>query len=142
MKSQKLRAETPAIAEHAVVIPSRKLSATLLEFGEQLLSQLGDEASLPVRQQSLQLVITVWNAGAMAMPLWGKPELLRQFEQTLAQMAIASATTDLLKQLLVRRREQFGTDPRTVGEWGLRFAPDSGYVLHCEAHLPTQGLPF
>lgn len=142
MESQKLRAETPAIAEHAVVIPSRKLSATLLEFGEQLLSQLGDEAPLPVRQQSLQLVITVWNAGAMAMPLWGKPELLRQFEQTLAQTAIASATTDLLKQLLVRRREQFGTDPRTVGEWGLRSAPDSGYVLHCEAHLPTQGRPF
>ena len=115
MKSQKLRAETPAIAEHAVVIPSRKLSATLLEFGEQLLSQLGDEASLPVRQQSLQLVITVWNAGAMAMPLWGKPELLRQFEQTLAQMAIASATTDLLKQLLVRRRERARIRARDKG---------------------------
>jgi hypothetical protein len=113
------------------------MSETLLAFGEPLFSQLGDDAPLPVREQSMQLVITVWNAGAMAMPEWGRPELLRQFEQTLAQHAIASPATDLLRQLLVRRREVFGQDPRAVGEWALIPQPDASYVLRCEAHLPT-----
>ena len=60
MKTQKLRSETPAIAEHAVVIPSRKLSITLLEFGEQLLSQLGDDAPLPVVVQQKPLYKRWW----------------------------------------------------------------------------------
>ena|ERR1700712_5286950 len=136
MNSQKLRAETPTIAEHA--IPARALSATLLEFGEPLLARLGDDAPLPVRKQCLQLVITVWNAGAMATPRWGKAELLGQLEQTLAQPAITSATTDLLQQLLIRRQEYFGSDPRAVGDWELQPAPDGGYVLHCTAHLPSR----
>jgi hypothetical protein len=139
MKSQKLRAQMPTIADHAAVIPAHKMSETLLAFGEPLFALLGEDAPLPVREQSMKMVITVWNAGAMAMPLWGQPELLRQFEQTLEQATFAAETAGVLKLLLVRRREVYGSDPRAVGEWGLRVAPDGTYVLHCAAHLPSQG---
>lgn len=137
MKKPQLRTEASAVAEHAAVVPARKLSETLFAFGEPLFSLLGEDAPLPVRQQSMQLVITAWNAGAMAMPEWGKPELLRQFEQMLTQHATALPMTDVLRQLLVRRRELFGSDPRAVGDWALIPQPDATYVLRCEAHLPT-----
>jgi hypothetical protein len=139
MKSQNLRAAMPTIAEHAAVIPAHKLSAALLEFAAPLLAVLGDEAPLPLRQESMQLAITAWNAGAMAMPLWGQPELLRQFEQTLTRPTVVSATTDLLQQLLVRRQTDFGRDPRAVGDWQLSRAPDGSDELRCTAHLPSQG---
>ena len=72
------------------------------------------------------------------MPEWGNPELLRQFEQTLTQSAIALPMTDTLRLLLVRRQELFRQDPRAVGEWALVPQPDGGYVLRCNAHLPTK----
>lgn len=137
MKRPHLRAEAPTIAEHAAVVPAHKLSETVLEFGEPLLSTLGSDAPLVVRQKSLELVIMVWNAVAMAMPLWGKPELLHQFEQTLTQPTAASPTADLLRQLIERRWELYGTDPRTVGEWALSLQPDHSYELRCVAHLPS-----
>ena len=126
------------IAEHAAVVPAHKLSETVLEFGEPLLSTLGPDAPLAARQKSLELVIMVWNAVAMAMPLWGKPELLQQFEQTLSQPAVASPTTDVLRRLIERRRELYGTDLRTVGEWALSLQPDHSYELRCVAHLPSR----
>ncbi len=135
MNSQKLRAAAPTIAEHA--IPARKLSETLLEFGAPLLAQLGEDAPLPVRQQCLQLVIMVWNAGALAMPQWGKRELLDETEQALKQLPLSSVVNELLQQLQTSRREYFGSDPRAVGDWELRPAPDGSYVLHCMAHLPS-----
>ena len=137
MNKPNLRAEVPPRADRAAMGSFRKLSETLFAFGEPLLSQLGDDAPLPVRKQSMQLVITVWNAGAMAMPEWGEPELVRQLEQTLAQAALASPMRDLLQQMLVRRRELFGSDPRAVGEWALIPQADAGWVLRCSAHLPT-----
>lgn len=71
------------------------------------------------------------------MPEWGEPELVRQLEQTLAQPALASPMRDLLQQMLGRRRELFGADPRAVGEWALIPQADAGWVLRCSAHLPT-----
>lgn len=137
MNKPDLRAESPSRAEHAAMDSFHKLSETLFAFGEPLLSLVGNDAPLPARKQAMQLVITVWNAGAMALPEWGEPELLRQLEQTLAQPTIASPMCGLLKQMLARRREQFGGDPRTVGEWALLPQPDAGCVLRCVAHLPA-----
>lgn len=137
MNKPNLRAQVPPRADHAAPGPLRKLSETLLAFGEPLISQLGADAPLSVCKQGMQLVITVWNAGAMAMPAWGEPELVRQLEQTLAQTAIASPMRDLLQQMLVRRRELFGADPRAVGEWALVPQADAGWVLRCSAHLPA-----
>lgn len=137
MNKPDLKAESPPRAEQAAPSSLGKLSATLFDFGEPLLSQLGDDAPLSARKQAMQLVITVWNAGAMALPEWGEPELLRQLERTLAEPTIASPTCGLLKQLLVQRRERFGYDPRTVGEWSLVPEPSAGCVLRCAAHLPA-----
>ena len=137
MNKPDLKAESPPRVEHAAPASLGKLSETLFAFGEPLLSQLGDEAPLAARKQAMQLVITVWNAGAMALPEWGQPELLRQLERTLAEPAVASPTCGLLKQLLVQRRERFGHDPRAVGEWALLPEPSVGCVLRCTAHLPA-----
>jgi hypothetical protein len=141
MNKPNLRAEAPPPADHAAMGSLCKLSETLFVFGEPLLSKLGDDAPLAARKQAMQLVITVWNAGAMAMPQWGEPELVLQLEQMLAQPAIASPMRDLLQQLLVRRRELFGGDSRAVGEWALIPQPDAGWVLRCSAHLPAGTTP-
>lgn len=137
MNKSTLRAEVPSRADHAALGSLRKLSATLLAFGEPLLSQLGDDAPLSAREQAMQLVITVWNAGAMAMPEWGEPELKLQLEQMLTQPALASPMRTLLQQMLVQRRELYGFDPRAVGEWAVTAQPDAGWVLRCTAHLPA-----
>lgn len=137
MNKPDLKVDTPPRAAPTAASSLRKLSDTLFDFGEPLLSLLGDDAPLPVREQAMQLVITVWNAGAMDLPEWGEPELLRQLEQMLAKPTLASPLRSTLQQMLTRRRELFGFDLRTVGEWALLPQPDGGCVLRCAAHLPA-----
>lgn len=137
MNKPDLKADTPPRGAPAAPGSFRKLSETLFDFGEPLLSQLGSDAPLPAMKQAMQLVITAWNAGAMALPEWGEPELLHQLEQMLVQPTMASPLCGLLKQMLVRRREQLSLDLRTVGEWSLLPQADAGWVLRCAAHLPA-----
>ena len=58
-------------------LPNSKISATILDFGQPLLAPYEDQ-HLPIEvvRAALELVLTVWNAHVMAMPIWGKPELL------------------------------------------------------------------
>jgi len=51
--------------------PVRKISETILDFGEPVLSQLDAAMPLEVVQSTFQIVITVWNAHVMATPRWG-----------------------------------------------------------------------
>lgn len=137
MNKPNLSAKAAPSADRVATGSSPKLSATLFAFGEPLLSKLGEDAPLPVQKHGMQLVITAWNAGAMALPEWGEPELLRQLEQALTQPATASPMRAVLQQLLRQRREVFGADPRAVGEWTLTPEPKAGCVLRCVAHLPA-----
>ena len=96
--------------------PVRKISETILDFGEPLLSQLDAALPLDMIQSTFQIVITVWNAHVIAMPRWGQPRFL----------------ADLHERMRDRRCRQRWSRPsarcRNAGSNGLRTT-DAPWVM-------------
>ncbi len=116
-------------------IPDSKISATILDFGEPLLACFDELPPVEVLQSLLKIVITVWNAHVLALPIWGSPEGLEQLRTIMCRPDADPLTRAAYEDLSRRRRELFGDDSRAVGEWAI-VPRDGGLVLRCDARLP------
>jgi hypothetical protein len=116
--------------------PLRKISETILEFGEPVLDQLDADQSFDVARSTLEIVILVWNAHVMAMPRWGQPRFLADLHVRLSDPSMPAEMGDAFRMLSQRRLERFATDARAVGEWSLVM--ESGHWrLRCDARAPS-----
>lgn len=113
-------------------LPSRKISETILDFGEPLFAALGDEPPIEVMRNAVMIVVTVWNAHVFAAA--GKREYLDALGDTVYGSA-PPELMDVLDALSVRRLERFADDPRLVGEWDIVPDGRGGHVLQCDARL-------
>ena len=122
-----------------VRIPKTKISMTILEFGEPLFAQFPEVPPIDVLRKLLKIVITVWNAHTLAMPIWGEPHHLDDMKQLRAGPDGPPWTATVFAALEERRLERFADDPRAVGEWTIE--PDGdGFVFRCDARLPASVL--
>ncbi|MDA8094637.1 MAG: hypothetical protein M0T84_12170 [Betaproteobacteria bacterium] len=117
-------------------LPDTKISATILDFGEPLLSQLDEEAPLEVMRAAIQFVIGVWNGHVLAMPCWRQPEFLEQMKTLLFSGAGGDEAIATFEQLTSRRLEKFSDDARAVGVWDLVPNQEGGHNLRCDARIP------
>ncbi len=117
-------------------MPTRKISETIIDFGAPLIGQLDGNEPPDVVQATFSLVITVWNAHVMAMPVWGQPQVLAQLAQLLRGPAAPPQMTEACHTLALRRRQHFADDVRAVGGWELRRDACGRARLHCEARVP------
>jgi hypothetical protein len=112
----------------------RAISDTIVEFGQPVLRELV-QPSVDALKESLDLVIMIWNAHAMALPEWSHPEHLEQLA-TLARDEHAPGLRKALGELSQRRSEQFADDARVVSKWDV-LADEQGRVrFDCTAKLP------
>ena len=123
------------------VIPQRKISETIIDFGAPLIQDLDPNPPIEIVRATFTIVITVWDAHVMAMPVWGKPEVLAQLRALLRTPNAAPQLIDTYTALSARRLEHFRDDPRAVGEWNVQFDQAGGIRLHCEAHVPPSLMP-
>ena len=96
--------------------PERKISETILDFGEPLLSQLDAALPLDMIQSTFQIVITVWNAHVMAMPRWGQPRFLADLHERMRDPQMPPEMVEAFRTLSQRRLERFANDGRAVGD--------------------------
>jgi hypothetical protein len=61
----------------------RKISETIIEFGEPLINQLDADQPEEVVRSTFEIVITVWNAHVMAMPRWEQPRFIVDLQERL-----------------------------------------------------------
>jgi hypothetical protein len=54
----------------------RKISETILDFGEPLISQLGPDQDQETVHATFEIVVTVWNCHVLATQRWGQPKFL------------------------------------------------------------------
>ena len=127
---------TSAGGAQAHAIPQRKISETLIDFGAPLIGDLGPNQPIEIVRSVFTIVIMVWNAHVMAMPAWGKPQLLEQLRALLRTPGTAPQLLDSYTELAARREQHFAQDPRAVGEWNVQFDHAGRVRLHCEAHVP------
>ena len=123
------------------VIPKRKISETVIDFGAPLLRDLDQEQPIAIVRATFNLVITVWNAHVVAMPVWGQPEVLEQLEEVLRAPGTAPEMIAACADLAARRQQHFANDPRAIGEWRVAFDNRGRARLHCDARVPPSLMP-
>lgn len=135
-------AKQPMVAKHEVrggpLVPG-KISEMILDFAAPIVDQLvAEKAPLKTWRESMMMVITVWNAHVMAMPLWGKPEILAELMVMVGGPTAPAGLSAVFLALSEERRTRFATVPLVIGEWSVTQLPDGGFSLRCDARLPKQ----
>ena len=114
----------------------RKISETIVDFGDPLIQQLDSDQPYEVVRSTFEIVITVWNAHVMAMPRWGQPRVLSDLQRHLDDPDVPAPMVDAFKNLSQRRVEQFAGDARAVGEWSV-LKQSGQWHLRCDARVPS-----
>jgi hypothetical protein len=122
---------------HMPAPPVRKISETILDFGEPLVSQLEADAPRELWESTLEIVITVWNAHVTAMPRWGQPQFLADLHARLSGPDALPELVDAVRTLSQRRLELFASDARAVGGWRL-VGQRGAWGLRCDARAPIE----
>ena len=113
----------------------RKISETIVEFGDALIHQLDPDQPFEVVHSTFETVILVWNAHVMAMPRWGQPRYLADLQRRLDEPDAPAPMVEAFKSLTRRRAEQFAGDARAVGEWSV-LKQSGQWRLRCDARAP------
>ena len=95
--------------------PTRKISATFLEFAEPLLAPLGAEASEQEMEGALQIAFTVWNSVVYDAVQRGDRWVSQV--RRLAKDAPDPGVSMLVEQMIARKRRLFGDDQRLIGKY-------------------------
>jgi hypothetical protein len=119
-----------------MAVPSvRKISETIIDFGEPLIGQLDGESSIDTVRSAFNIVITVWNAHVTALPRWGQPRFLAELNERMQDPRTPIGMAEAVRALSQRRLEHFATDARAVGEWDLEMR-SGRWHLRCDARAP------
>ena len=119
-----------------VAIPERKISETILDFGEPLLSHFPDDVPLKTLHEAFKTVILIWNAHVMATPVWGKPGHLRDLEKAMKGPTAPPEMESMVRHLTKRWLDEFRDDPRAVGHWKILRDAAGELRFRCEARVP------
>ena len=118
------------------MIPNRKISETILEFGEPILEELPENASKEEMEAAMRLIVSAWNA--VVLDDWNKT---REFEKAFLEALIPMPKEfeSIPKKLIKRKKRKYSTDPRAVGNYWV-IEKNGGLVFKAEARLDLQGV--
>lgn len=112
----------------------RKISETILDFGEPLLSEaITEETPIAVVREIYKLVVLVWNAHVAANAPRGDPTYLQMLQQMAASPQMPSEARDWIGKLSNRWREKFADAKYCVGHWHLKIKDDDTLSFYCDA---------
>ncbi len=115
------------------MIPSTKISQTLLEFGKDVISELPENHSKEEFEQVMKIIITVWNS--VVIDKW---ENTNTHEQELLN-SLNSMPKDfqlMIRRLVKRKHKKIPNDLRAVGNHWVR-ENGSELIFGCDARLDT-----
>ena len=118
------------------MIPSTKISHTILEFGKALILSLPKDHSKEELEAVMKTVITAWNV--VVFDSWDKAD---KFETELLKIMMYSPKPVQLevKRLIKRKKTKFASDPRAVGKYWVKER-NGEYTFGCEAHLDVKNV--
>jgi len=129
------------VAAPEPVIPQRKISETIIDFGQPVLHDLRADTPIEIVRASFTIAISVWNAHVMAMPVWNAPQALAQLQAILKMPTVAPEMVQAYHDLTERRHSLFASDPRSVGQWSVSPDETGNVKLSCDAHVPPSLMP-
>jgi hypothetical protein len=120
-----------------VAVPNTKISETIMDFGDPLFCLFDQPPPSPeLLRVPFEIVLAVWNAHVMAMPCWGKPELLVWLQDIYYRSPETAPMLNTFEQLARRRYAKFADDPRAVGAWDLIVNSAGEPRFQCDGRIP------
>ena len=113
------------------MIPTVKMSHTILEFGKVLIDGLPDNYTKGELEVTLSLIVTTWNAvvtDSNNKNMNFENELLKILKGEPKEFQL------IVKRLIKRKKSKFGHDPRLVGD-NFVEETDNGFTFVCESRL-------
>jgi hypothetical protein len=112
----------------------RKISETILHFGQPLLSEaISEDTPIAVVREIYKLVVLVWNAHVTATPCWADPSYLQMLQQMAASPQMPSQARAWIDKLSHRWREKFSDAKYCVGQWHVKIKDDDTLSFFCDA---------
>ena len=120
------------------MIPTKKISLTLLEYAEPLINELEDGYSQSDLESVLHLATCIWNS--CVVDQWHSTtenvELLRR-QISKAENSIPTA---IVEGMIQRKKQCFGADPRAITNECV-VVKNGEFVVRAEARLDLQNIP-
>ena len=133
----KKRRDKLKFGRNSGVVGHSKISTLISDFARPINEVLaGRNPDVGTVRRAMSLVIAVWNAHVLAMPLWGQPEVLAETRERLAGPTAPPELRMMFEALTVERLTRFADMPLLVGEWSVRELPDAQFSFSCTGHLP------
>ena len=117
------------------MIPTKKISLTLLEFAEPLISELEDDYSQSDLEGVLQLATCIWNACVLDQ-WYGTNENVELLRGQISKTE-NSIPTVIVEAMIQRKEQGFGGDPRAITNECV-VVKDGEYVVRAEARIDLQ----
>ncbi len=112
----------------------RKISETILDFGEPLLCEaITEDTPIAVVREIYKLVVLVWNAHVAATPRWGDPAHLQRLKQIADSPQMPSEARAWIIKLSHRWQQKFSDAKYCVGEWHVKIKDDDTLSFFCDA---------
>jgi len=98
------------------MIPTRKISETIIEFGTPILQELPNEPSKEEYDAAFRLIVSAWNAVTL-----DKQNKTNKFEKAFLPVLneIPKKLRNILKAMLKKRKKTYSSDQRAVGEYSV-----------------------
>ncbi len=96
------------------MIPTRKISETIMEYGAPILQTLPENPTKEQFEMAFRIIVSAWNA--VVLDEWLKT---KKFEKEFLH-AIRLTTekySSIPNSLLKRKKQYYSTDPRAVGDY-------------------------
>jgi len=108
------------------MIPTRKISETILEFGEPVIEALSEDINKAEFESVMNIIVAVWNAVAIDAQNKNK-----NYEKELVKALLPGPIEiqNLANKLIQRKNECYSLDPRTVGKFSIIDKDGNGELI-------------
>ncbi len=118
------------------MILTRKISETILEFGNYLIEELPKNSTKEQFEHVMRIVVSAWNA--VVLDEWNKTnyfesEFLKALSSTPEEMQLKA------RSLIARKKTKYPSDPRAVGNYWV-LEKNGKFVFRAEARIDLKGL--
>jgi hypothetical protein len=119
------------------MIPTKKISLTLIEYAEPLINDLEDGYSQSELEGVLKLATCVWNA--CVLDQWHSTTENVEAVRRQISKAENPIPTLIVEALIARKRQLFGNDPRGIANECV-IVKNGEFVVRAEARLDVQNI--
>jgi len=116
------------------MIPTRKISETIIEYGSPILQELPENASKEEYEHAFRLIVSAWNTVILDEQNKSK-KFEKEFLKALGSMP--KEFSHIPKQLLKRKKRNYSADPRAVGEYSV-IEKNGEIVFRADARLDLE----